>query len=305
MPTLSNHQSNEYTKLLLIGDSKTGKTGSLVSLVKAGYKLRILDLDNLLDVLKYFILRECPDLIDNVEFRTLRDVRVSTPDGPQVTNPKAYVNAVKMMDHWRYDNVDLGKPAEWGPNDIFVLDSLSRLCDAAFDFREPLAIRGRDGKYDMRAVYKDAQDAVENNIANLTSENFKANVIVIAHVTYQEMPDGTIKGFPQGVGQKLSPKIPQYFSTVVLYNNRGGKRTIQMNSTPLIDLANPKPFAMQPSYPIETGLADIFTVLREQPEEQHGRAVTGKTAGPDVIQPIRRQPSGQVQATVRRPNRLV
>ena len=267
MPTLDQHQSNEYTKVLAIGDSKTAKTGSLISLVKAGYKLRILDMDNLLDVLKYFILRDCPELIGNVEYRTLRDVRVSTPLGPEVTNPKAYIDAVRMMAHWRYDDVDLGKPAEWGPDCIFVLDSLSRLCDAAFDFREPLAIRGRDGKYDLRAVYKDAQDAVENNIANLTSEGFRTNVIVIAHVTYQEMPDGTVKGFPQGVGQKLSPKIPQYFSTVILYNLKGGKRTIQMNSTPLIDLANPKPFAMQPSYPIETGLADIFKVLREQPKE--------------------------------------
>ena len=44
MPKLSDHQSNDFTKLLLIGDAKSGKTGSLVSLVKAGYKLRILDM---------------------------------------------------------------------------------------------------------------------------------------------------------------------------------------------------------------------------------------------------------------------
>ena len=57
MPSLDQHQSNDFVKLLLIGDSKAGKTGSLISLVKAGYKLRILDLDNLLDVLKYFIMK--------------------------------------------------------------------------------------------------------------------------------------------------------------------------------------------------------------------------------------------------------
>lgn len=266
MPSLKDHQSNEFTKLLLVGDAKSGKTGSLVSLVKAGYKLRILDMDNLLDVLKYCILEQCPDLIGNVEFRTLRDKRKATAEGSVIDGqPKAFLNAIKMLDRWKYDDIDLGVPAEWGPDCILVLDSLSRFCDAAYDFREPLAVKGRDGKFDARAVYGDAQDAVENTIATLSSNNFRTNIIVIAHVQYMDLPDGTTKGFPQGVGQKLSPKIPQYFPSVVYYTNKGGKRTLQTNSTPLIDLANPKPFAMAPSYPIETGLADFFGVLREPP----------------------------------------
>ena len=46
MPTLDTHQSSEFTKLLYLGDSGSGKTGSLVSLLKAGYKIKVLDLDN-------------------------------------------------------------------------------------------------------------------------------------------------------------------------------------------------------------------------------------------------------------------
>jgi hypothetical protein len=121
---------------------------------------------------------------------------------------------------------------------------------------------------DPRAIYGDAQDAVEMMLATLTSKTFATNVIVIAHVLYQDLPDGTVKGFPQGVGQKLSPKIPQYFPSVVYYTNKSGKRTIQTNSTPLIDLANPAPFKMEKSYPIETGLADFFAVLREPPAQK-------------------------------------
>jgi len=298
MPTLDNHQSNDFVKLLLIGDSKSGKTGSLISLVKAGYKLRIIDTDNLLDVLKYFIQKDCPELIGNVEYRTVRDERVWTPDGPKVTAPKAYGMAVRMMQNWKYDDTDLGSPAEWGPDCILVLDSLSRLCDAAYDFRIPLTPVGKGGQYDARAVYGDAQDAVENNLANLTSESFRTNVIVIGHVTYQTLPDGTIKGYPQGVGQKLSPKIPQYFSTVVLYNNQGGKRTIQTNSTPLIDLANPKPFEMGAKYPIETGLADIFQVLTGKENasnnlrvsEADGRSVKADDRTPPSSPGIRQRP---------------
>lgn len=263
MPTLSQHTSNDFVKLLLIGDAKSGKTGSLISLVKAGYKLRVLDLDNLLDPLKYFILKDCPALIDNVEYRTLKDKTKSSTEGPIIDGtPKAFIEAVKMLDKWKYDDIDLGPPANWGTDTILIIDSLSRLCDAAYDWAEPLVPRGKGGQFDARAAYGTAQDAIEKTIGMLAGPNFKTNIIVIAHVTYLEQPDGTVKGFPQSVGQKLCPKIPQYFPSVVLYTNKGGKRTLQTNSTPLIDLANPKPFAMAPSYPIETGLAEFFEVLR-------------------------------------------
>lgn len=262
MPSLANHQSNDYTKLLLIGDSKAGKTGSLVSLVKAGYKLRILDLDNLLDVLKSYVLKDCPDKLGNVEFRTLRDAYKAGPLGAIIDGkPTAWISALKMLDNWRYDDVDLGPPAEWGPDCILVIDSLSRLCDAAFAFHTAITKNP-----DLRATYKSAQDDVEKCVAMLTSEGMQTNVIVIAHVQYMDLPDGTKKGFPQGVGSALSPKIPQYFSSVVLYNNKSGKRTLQTNSTPMIDLANPAPFKMQPSYPIETGLAEFFANLRPNPK---------------------------------------
>lgn len=277
MPSLAQHQSNSLTKLLLVGDAKSGKTGSLVSLVKAGYKLRILDFDNLLDVLKYMIIKECPEKIDNVEFRTLRDKRKTTAAGPVLDGaPKAFIEAGKMLDRWKYkddegNEIDLGNPGEWGPDCILVIDSLSRLCDAAYDFRDTLTPVGKGGEKDGRATYGDAQDAVEATLAHITSKSFATNVIVIAHVSYQKQSDGTTKGFPQGVGQKLSPKIPQYFASVVLYTNKNGKRTIQTNSTPLIDLANPKPFEMAKEYPIETGLAQFFEVLRPAPVEDDDR----------------------------------
>jgi hypothetical protein len=282
MPSLDDHQSNDFVKLLLIGDSKTGKTGSLVSLVAAGYKLRILDTDNLLDVLKYQVRRVCPNKIGNVEFRSIRDKYKSGPDGPVINGkPTAWSTAVKMLDSWKYDDVDLGKPAEWGSDTILVIDSLSRLCDAAYDYHEAVAPKSKSGgDMDARAIYGNAQNAVEKFIAMLTSDSFQCNVIVIAHVTYQNQPDGTLKGFPQGIGQKLSPIIPTYFPAVVLYTSRNDKRTMQINSTPLIDLGNPMSFAMEKSYPIETGLATFFSILRGSPEAQEEPNGTTKPTEP-------------------------
>jgi AAA domain len=267
MSKLSDHPSTNLVKLLLLGDSKSGKTGSLVSLVKAGYNLRILDFDNLLDILRYKIIEVCPDRIDSVDYRTLRDPIKAGLAGAIIDGkPKAWVTGIRMLDHWKYEDVDLGVPATWGPDCILVVDSLSRLCDAAYDFHETITPVGKGtDKYDGRAVYGNAQDDVEKLLGMLTSETFRTNVIVICHGVYMVQPDGTFI-FPQGVGQKLSPKIPQYFPNYVRYTNRAGKRTIQLESDALIHLANARPNEMPKTLPIETGLADFFKVLRDPPK---------------------------------------
>lgn len=274
MPSLSKHQSNDFVKLLLLGDAKSGKTGSLVSLVKAGYKVRILDFDNLLDILAKLISEQCPELIDNVEFRSLRDVSKMTQAGPTITSAKAFIDGTKMLDRWKYktedgDEIDLGVPSDWGPDCILVIDSLSRLCDAAYDWCMSVIPGAGTGKFDGRAVYGNAQDAVESMLAMLTSDSFATNLIVIAHGTYLDLPDGTQKIFPQGVGQKLSPKIPQYFPNYVRYTNKGGKRTIQLTSDAMIDLANTNPNAFEgKTLSIETGLAEFFEVMRKAPTKE-------------------------------------
>lgn len=263
MPNLSAHQSSEFTKLLLIGDSKSGKTGALASLTKK-YKLRILDYDNGLDTLAQIVKRDNPKDLVNVEFRTLRDKLVATPLGPVVSgSATAFIDGLRMLDHWKHGDTDLGKPSEWGPECILVIDSLTFMSDAAFRFREPLVPKSKDGKYDVRAVYKDAQDAIESVLALLTSESFRTNVIVISHVRYVDNPDGTKKGYPTAVGSALSPQIPRYFNSVALAQTApGGKRTIQTAATAMIDLANPASFKMLPTLPIETGLATFFETLR-------------------------------------------
>jgi AAA domain len=266
MPTLANHQSSRFTKLLLIGNSGTGKTGSLASLVKDGYKLRILDFDNGLDSLAAAVRRSCPDKLGQISFVTLRDKRKATPIGAVIDGPPiAFVRSLQLLDHWKDGDVDLGVPSKWGPECVLVVDSLTFMADAAWDFREPLVPRGTGGKYDVRAVYKDAQDAVSATLGLLTNSSFETNVIVIAHVQYMTLQDGTMKGFPTAVGSALGPQIPRYFNTVALCETTpSGKRTIRTVPTALIDLKNPKPFdpGMVASFDIEDGMAKFFKVLR-------------------------------------------
>src|SRR5690606_29723550 len=103
MAKFSEHQAGKFVKLLFIGDSGTGKTGALTSLVKDGYSLKVLDLDNGLDALRQHVHHECPEKLDNVDYETLRDKVRSTQAGPMVT-PTAYIQALKLMTKWSDDS---------------------------------------------------------------------------------------------------------------------------------------------------------------------------------------------------------
>ena len=256
MTSLSAHQSAKIVKCLYIGNSGVGKTGSMVSLVKAGYKLRVLDMDNGLDALRKFIQRECPEKIDAVQFETLRDKIVSTPTGPVVRAPKAMVAATTLLNKWSDDTV----PGEWGEDTILVLDSLTAMGRAAFEWAKGMNPSAKD----PRQWYFAGQQAIENIIALLTSEAFGANVIVISHIAYVEMIEGNTRGFPTSLGSAQGNVIPRYFNTMISAESTdsGKKRIIRTVPTNFLDLKNPAPFTLGPVLPLESGLADLFGTIK-------------------------------------------
>lgn len=257
MAKLSTHQASQFVKLLYIGDSGTGKTGSLISLVQDGYTLRILDLDNGLDALRQFIGAECPDRIDAVDFITLRDKIRPTSSGPVIT-AKAFVEATKLMSKWDDDS----EPCEGGPTEVFVLDSLTALGKAAFEWARSMQPTAKD----PRQWYFAAQQAVENIVAMLTSESFHANVIIITHINWKEFQEGINKGYPSAVGSALGPTLPKYFNTMVQAtvsgSGKNAKRRISTVPTALLDLKNPAPMRIEADYDLGTGLAEIFRNLK-------------------------------------------
>jgi hypothetical protein len=194
----------------------------------------------------------------NVDVETLRDAMKASPIGPVVDGmPTAFVNGMALFDKWP----DKSIPKTWGvhnPNTIVVLDSLTFMADSAFNWARGMNPSAKD----PRQWFYSAQQAVEGVIALLTSSNFECNVIVIAHVDWQNRPDGTMKGYPTTVGRALGPTIPAYFENMALCQTLAGKRTIQTAPTALIDLKNPAAFKMLPTMPQETGLRDFFKTLR-------------------------------------------
>lgn len=260
MAKASTHQSSDFVKLLYIGASGSGKTGSLVSLINAGYKIRVLDMDNGLDALIGHINALCPDKLDNLDFITLRDKMKADPRrGPMVSGtPKAYTTATAAMTKWDDDSI----PSEWGKDTIFVLDSLTLFSRAAFAWAKGMQPDCKD----PRQWYGSAQESVLMVLDLLTSNEFQANVIVISHVDLVELPDGSTKGFASSIGKALGPKIPAVFNTMILAESRGtGEkvgRTITTVPTSMIDLKNPRTQKLPKSLPLETGMATIFETLK-------------------------------------------
>lgn len=253
MPTLDEHQSSDYVKLLYIGDSGTGKTGSLVSLLQAGYKLRILDMDNGLDSLVQFGKLAGCDL-SKVEYVTFRDEYRSTAAGPKVKGtPKAFVGALDQLTKW--SEIE-------DTNSFLILDTLTSFGRAAFEWAKGMNPTAKD----PRQWYGTSQAGVEDTLAMLSGTGFKQNVIIMSHVNYKEVVEGMHKGYVNAVGTALGPKIPLYFNSMILAEASGSgrnvRRRIKTLPTGVIDLKMPNP-KVEAELPLETGLAIIVAQLKE------------------------------------------
>ncbi len=257
MPALSDHSGSRFTRILYIGDSGTGKTGSLVSLMP-NYRLRFLDMDNGLDSLVQFAKVQCPDRLSSVDYETRRDKYRSTAAGPVISGqPKAFNDAMGLLTKWS----DESDPSKWGPETILVIDSLSALGKAAFEWARGMNPTSKD----PRQWFFMAQEAVEKVIMLLTSDSFETNVIVISHVNYKEITEGVNKGYANAIGSALGPVLPRYFNTLILAESSGiGKNTrrrIKTMPTGVIDLKTPIP-TIEYELPLETGMSTLFKALR-------------------------------------------
>ena len=264
MTSLSDHHASSIVKLLFIGDSSVGKTGAHISLVEAGYKLRFLDLDNGLDILVALVRKQCPDLIDMVDYETRRDKYKATTMGPVISGlPSAFTDSMKLMTKWS-DDTD---PAEWGEDTIFVLDTFDSLGRAAYEWAKGMNAIAVKPNMDPRSWIYTAQGALEDVLSLLCGEEFRTNVIVVSHVKSVELKDGTTKDFPAAIGSALSKHMGKYFNTILLAERSGEgkniKRTIKTTATASADLKNPKPFTIDATLPLETGLATVFEKLKE------------------------------------------
>jgi len=253
MPTADQFTDSLLIKMLLLGDSGAGKTSSLVSLLDAGYKFKVLDMDKNLTSFVLHAKKTCPAKLANFEYESYTDEYKSTQAGLILKGqPKAFTSMLAKLSEW--SSID-------DLNTIVVVDSLSAVGRAAFEWAKGMNPMSKD----PRQWYGAAQKAIEDMIALLTSDQFRTHVIVITHVKYAESDLGSQKGYANSLGQALNTVIPRYFSTMLQAEVTGTgnnmKREIRTMPTGIVDLKLP-PIDLPSKLPLETGMAQIFAAMR-------------------------------------------
>lgn len=262
MAKASEHEDDLFIRTLFVGDSGTGKTGALLSLIEAGYDIRMLDMDGGAQVLVKLIKHKCPERIDQFDYIVLRDEFQSHPSkGLSLKGPaRAYPNAIKSLNKWD----DGSSPSEWGDNTVFVLDTLTSFGRAAFLWAQSLNPTAKD----PRQWYGAAQDSIKTVLDLLTSVNFKCHVIVSSHLQLIEPENAPSFQQVTAVGKALGGDIPKVFNNLLLASKSGSgdnvKRVIETRPTPLLDVKTIAPWLLEKKLPLETGLATIFKTLRSQ-----------------------------------------
>ena len=205
-------------KILLIGKSGSGKTGSLASLVASGYNLRIIDTDKGVRPLRSLltddhypyakiIKAKGIDIAKAVRYvavdtaMKLRTIMVKLPGEGNRTksetllapnDARAWATVLDLLDNWEGKESGFGSVRTWTPNEVLVLDSFSTLATCAYYFCQSMNGRlgARDQGYDYQRDVGEAQSQLRRLLELLYDSSVTCNVVVISHITWVDESHG-------------------------------------------------------------------------------------------------------------------
>lgn len=261
MANIEDIKSTDPIKLLYIGDSGSGKTGSLASLC-GPYSVRVIDLDNGLPALRNELL-DPTSPYKNYKKGSLKAVTITekasslnaVPGGPK--SATVWNRLVQMLNHWKDGDEDLGPVASWTTQDILVIDSLTFAGYAAMNFATLMNANNKN--QDGRMNYFHAQNYLEHLIQFLYGDDIKCHVIITGHITFIGDEMTILHGYPATIGRALSPKVGRYFNSVLMAKSEGTNRRIYTQPVSRIELKNSAPLRVKPYYDLGTGLLSFFT----------------------------------------------
>jgi hypothetical protein len=257
MASIKDHISTDVTKLLLVGDSGSGKTASLAALANAGYNLRILDYDDGLAILPEFLK---PDAVDKVSYVTLKD---------PIGRADAFRKGVNLISSWKDKEEEFGPVGKWTSKDVLVIDSLTLMGEAAL--RGALVFNNKKPTDQAsQPEWGTAARDVQHIIQYLTGSEVPCNVVVTTHMQYMEGDMGVSKAYPTSVGSKLSTKIGRYFNCVCRIDTRssskGVERTLRTVSDHRMDLKVTAPKLIEPNTVLD--LAKLFDSIQKNARQR-------------------------------------
>lgn len=280
---------NMPVRVLIQGRPKTGKTGALVALVEAGFKLRMLDFDANPEPLLTFASDEALD--KRVDIVQLEDKMWDSSDGVvPMGKPEAFSQALGLLKHWKYKNsdgteVDLGKPSEWGPDTILAVDSLTSLGAAAKN--RAMVMLNKTRKNSNWRVWDFAQQDIRNTVKLMASAKTRYHLVILSHpkMIGPEMPEEgdsdlekalktraaavvPTRLYPDTPGKALSPTIGAEVPIILKseIQEYHGKMRRMFDASPTTDTDSGAPVkGMTWPQPAETALLELFKALGAYP----------------------------------------
>lgn len=318
---------SESGKILLIGDQGTGKTGAKAALVAAGYKLLMIDTDRGFKILRSlltdprypyaaYMKKAGIDPANSIsyipievpmEFNSVTANRITHSDVLGPASSEAWKEIVKCLREWpdRDHPWARGGLHDWDNNIVLDFDTISTGAEMAKYWVQDL--NGHLGALldDHGRDTGGAQEMIMRLMTKVTSPAVKCNVIATAHIKRVDMsmdgipqsPEQRLrekksvdpKGFPAVIGQAVSPYIGKKFNDMFIVKREGSAREVSRRiysvSTDNVDAKNS--VWLEPSYPLSTGLAEIFYALQyREPPLDLIEAVRGKTEPPTPSNPV-------------------
>lgn len=224
------HPVKNRAVVLVVGDSGSGKTTLLASAANAGYKVRILDTEGKLSVLKKHLT---PEGSKNLSYMTFKD-----EIGKTATAYKAFNKIIS--NGWVDGNEDLGKIQTWGPDTILAIDSGTGLGELMK--HEALAIDGQKAHEQLSpGQWYAATRTMTTFLEYLPSNHLNCHVVVTALPQAVDDDNGITKFYPMFITKAFSTNSGAFFDNMVLL--RKGKedapiiRTVSDNRWSLKNIA--------------------------------------------------------------------
>ena len=206
--------------------------------------------------------------------------------------PGAYVKGLRLMEHYKEDDVDLGSIYDWGTDTIAVFDGLRGAGQAAMRLR--LVNVRREGKPPRIQDWGVAADMQRSMLESCHSDSVQCHVIWTSHYKLiepnsinqddeddflglgggenpkiKDAKNSTLAAnalgiYPNALGNKLPPEVGSYFNAALRVKKQvGGKKVIETVPSDGIELDNPLPTKLDKQLPIETGLAKFFELVQK------------------------------------------
>jgi hypothetical protein len=262
-------------KTLVCSESGGGKTGLNASLAAAGYNLRMLDLDNNSRVLFSLLndpespyVKADPRVSERLQSVIgLSEKRTASGGKLGMARAEVWSKACGLLEKWKDGEKDFGSIVDWTTQDVLIVDSFTRLGDAAMRFVQ--AMNGRLNQHPWQSDYGEAQGLLKSFLEIIADPTIKCNVVINCHIASVEDGDGVSRDYPKAPGKAIAKDIATYFGSLLYITKTGVgvnvKRVLRTVPTGTLGVKNTAPFRVPPEYPIESGLASYFAAVRGEP----------------------------------------